>query len=132
MVVAACGFILSTLSSQMSVESAPYPPFGLVTVFFLIISSYMILVGLYSSAISVSHNADLRRSIRKYVLHEVRFLDSIGSAHMEEEIEQKALAAIKKTGSSEQQSELNSPPDEEVRKYIEEVMDEVKKLKRID
>ena len=89
MVVAAWGFILSTLSLQMSAKNAPYPPFGLVAVFFAVISSYMILVGLYSSAISVSQNADLRRSIRKYVLQEVRFLGSIGSANMEKEIEQR-------------------------------------------
>ncbi len=133
MVVAAWGFILSTLSLQMSVENAPYPPFGLVTVFFAVISSYMILVGLYSSAISVSQNADLRRSIRKYVLQEVRFLGSIGSANMEKEIEQKAVEIAKKTGSSEQKSELSSyPDDEDVREYVDEVMDEIKKLKRID
>jgi len=133
MVVAACGFILSTLSLQMSVESAPYPPFGLVTVFFVVVSSYMILVGLYSSAISVSRNADLRRSIRKYVLQEVRFLDSIGYAHMEKEIEQKAVEVAKKSGSPEQESELSTyRDDEDVREYVEQVMDEMKKLKRID
>jgi hypothetical protein len=133
MVVAGFGFILSTVSLQMSVESAPYPPFGLVTVFFVVITSYMILVGLYSSAISVSHNADLRRSIRKYVLQEVRFLDSIGSAHMEKEIEQKAVEVAKKIGSQGQESELSSyADDKDIREYVEEVMDEMKKLKRID
>jgi hypothetical protein len=133
MVVAAWGFILSTLSLQMSVESAPYPPFGLVTVFYLVISSYMILVGLYSSAISVSHNADLRRSIRKYVLQEVRFLDSIGSAHMEKEIEQKAVEIAKKTSLLEKEPELKGySDDEDVKGYVEEVIEEMKKLKRTD
>ena len=38
----------------------------------------MLLVGIYSSAISVSHDIKLRQSIRKLAVKESKLLDSIG------------------------------------------------------
>ena len=41
----------------------PCPPFVLVTVSFFGLASYLLLIGIYSSAVSVAEDSNLRRSI---------------------------------------------------------------------
>jgi hypothetical protein len=48
--------------------STPYPPFRLATISMFGLSSYLILVGIYSSAISVAADSELRRSIHKFAI----------------------------------------------------------------
>jgi hypothetical protein len=61
----------------------------------------MILLGLYSSAISVSEDIELRKSIKKSTLREARFLDSMGTAHMEKELMKRMVSRAR-----EEQEEL--------------------------
>jgi hypothetical protein len=59
------------------------------------LSTYMILLGLYSSAISVSEDIELRKSIRKSTLRESKFLDSMGTAHMDRELMKRMVLKAK-------------------------------------
>ncbi|MGA7007360.1 MAG: hypothetical protein WBY28_09825, partial [Nitrososphaeraceae archaeon] len=61
--------------------SAPYPPFGLATVSFVGLSTYLIFVGIYSSAISVAQDAELRKIVRTTVKEEFDLLRNIGTSH---------------------------------------------------
>jgi hypothetical protein len=63
--------------------SSPYPPFGLPTISFIGLASYLVLAGIYSSAISAAEDSKLRQSIRNFALKETKLLDSIGMAQME-------------------------------------------------
>ena len=81
------GLILLFLSIQISsLPLLPYPPFGLISISFLGLSSYLILIGIYGSAISVSEDSMLRKSIRKLIIKETKLLDSIATAQMEQVI----------------------------------------------
>ncbi len=42
-----------------------YPPFGLFTLSFFGLASYLLLIGIYSAVMSVAQDSDLRRSIRQ-------------------------------------------------------------------
>jgi hypothetical protein len=85
LIVAAVGFVLLFVAHQAVVlVNAPYSPHGLSSISSLGLASYLIFAGIYSSAISVSQDSELRRSIRNFAIRETRLLDSIGSAHMEE------------------------------------------------
>jgi hypothetical protein len=88
-------------------------------------------VGLYYSAISVSADAKLRRTIREPALRESKFLDSIGKAYMEQEIESKVLGVAKELKQTLTKETGFSPSltDVEIEQYLEEVMTEVKKAK---
>ena len=65
MIMSAFGVVVLFVSSQGTVINAYYPPFGLVTVSYVGLSSFMMIIGLYSSAISVSQDDKLRKTIRK-------------------------------------------------------------------
>ena len=83
MIICAFGLALIFGSDQAIIlVNKPYPPFGLATVSFMGLSSYLLLIGIYSSAISVGEDSRLRQSIRNYALKESRLLDSIGTAKM--------------------------------------------------
>ncbi|HZD81367.1 MAG TPA: hypothetical protein VE076_00700 [Nitrososphaeraceae archaeon] len=87
MIISGWGIFLIFGANQAAVQIvAPYPPFGLATTTVLIMTSFLMLLGIYNSAIHVSANNELRKSIRKYAL-ESRLLNLIGHAEMEREIQ---------------------------------------------
>lgn len=132
LVTAAIGFILLFVSDQAVILIAtPYPPFGLVSVSAVGLSSYLILVGLYYSAISVSEDAKLHRTIREFALRESRFLDNIGKAFMAQETESKVLNIAKelKESLAEQSGVSPSLTEDEMKRYLGEVLKEVNKDK---
>ena len=132
LVITAIGFILLFVSDQaVTLIATPYPPFGLVSVSAVGLSSYLILVGLYYSAISLSNDVNLRRTIRESILRESKFLDSIGKAYMEQEIKSKVIDVAKKQKINMDKESGFSPSltDVEIEQYLEEVLTEIKKAK---
>lgn len=135
MSIAAYGFILIFISNQVTLTATSYPPFGAATLSFLVLAAYMIFLGLYSTAISISQDNQLRRSIKKFASQNSNLLGSIGTAHMEQEI-QKTVKSMKGIV-QEQEKELEEQTgieanleEDEMKKYLEEVMQEVGKAKK--
>ena len=86
------------------------------------------MIGIYNSAVLVSANNDLRKSIYKYAL-ESKLLGLIGRAEMENEM-QKAVTKItdeKKHLMTKTQEEPIELDGTELKKYLEFVIREVKK-----
>jgi hypothetical protein len=129
LVISAFGFIIFFVSNQpMIISSAPFPPFGIASIISVGFSSYMILVGIYSSAIHVSVDAELRRSIRKLALEEPNLLDTIGSAQMEEEIMGKVtrIMKIKSEFLDDQKGTESELSQDELKDYMKKVLKELK------
>lgn len=130
LLISAFGMTLLFASNQpTSLILVPYPPFGLVTICFMGLASYLLYVGIYSSALSVSEDSRLRQRIRKEALKESQqFLDAIGTAEMEQEIEQKVLRFSKKTKDlMENETGISTSIDEDdIKRYLEEVLIELK------
>lgn len=91
-------------------------------------SSYLVFMGIYGSAITMTENSKLRGEIRKAVT-ELGFLDSIGSTQLENKIERE-VASISKNFRDKllKETGLNLDMDEvEVKNYVHEVLNEIKK-----
>jgi len=95
------------------------------------LSSYLILVGVYSSAISVSEDSKLRQSLRSFAIRESKFLESIGTAHMEQEIQKKIIDFTKRNldRMADETGIQSSISEEDMREYLQQVIREVKKQK---
>ena len=66
----------------------PYPPFGLITLSILPISSYLVLLGLYYSAKSLSYDKKFLNELKKQIKNESNmFLNAIGSAEWNKNLE---------------------------------------------
>jgi len=128
MIISGWGILLIFAANQAQAQVlAAYPPFGLATITILITAAYLMQLGIYNSAILVSANNELRRSIHKHAL-ESNLLGLIGQAEMEKEI-QKTVKQV--TGDRyELENDLKEPvelDEEELEKYIDFVVRVVRK-----
>lgn len=132
MIISAVGIIMLFVSVQGSVIFATYPPFGLMTVSFIGLSSYMTFIGLYSVAMSVAGDISLRQTIRKTAIEQSRFIDSIVTAQVEQEIEWRVLRVAKKhTSVLEKETGVEpSLTGDDLKLYLQEVLSEVKVHRR--
>jgi hypothetical protein len=131
MTLAAYGVVLFFVSSQNTVAQPTYPPFGVIAASFVGLSAYMMFLGLYSSAICVSQDVKLRQSIRKSAIQEVKFLESIGAAQMEQELQKRVLTIAKKNSDTmtEETGVQPSLSENDMKQYLEEVITEIKARK---
>src|SRR5215212_4457146 len=108
---------------------AVYPPFGLVTLLFLGLSSYLLLVGMLGCAAYVSRDIELRREIYKGLEVNADVLKKIGMAETQREIEKRVLPLANKIKlSDEMRRHMDTDPDEEdVKTMIEDVLNEIHK-----
>jgi hypothetical protein len=130
MVISGVGFLLLLVSYQtQALITAPFPPLGLLSGSYFGLASYLIFIGLYSCAVSISQDSRLRVSIRKSIESEVAFIGSIGEAEMDHRILDKVLVTSKKISEAmpEETGVSSSLSDIEIKEYIEEVLAETHK-----
>jgi hypothetical protein len=134
MLISAFGIMLLFTANQPTfLLLVPYPPFGLVTVSFMGLASYLFYLGIYSASVSVSEDSKLRQSIRKAAIKEsTQFLDSIGTAEMEQEIERRVVSMTSATKENiEKETGISSSfDDEDIRKYLREVLQEIRSTRK--
>jgi hypothetical protein len=131
MKISALGIVLLSVSNQdAGLYLLPYPPFGLPTITFAGISSYMLFVGLYHSAISISLNSELRKSIEKSVEQEFSFISKLGMSQMEHEIQTRVKRITKRSAKTlEENSGVQvSLESEDIDAYIKLVIKEKEKM----
>lgn len=129
LIISAYGMTLLFASNQpTALILVPYPPFGLVTICFMGLASYLLYLGIYSSAVSVSEDSRLRQTIRKIALKESQhFLDAIGTAEMEQEIQRKVLRFSENTKAlMEDETGISTSIDEDdIKRYLDEILVEL-------
>ena len=121
----AYGFILLFVSNQAIILiTTNYPPFGISTVTFMPIASYLVFSGIHSIAVSVSQDITLRKSIKNSVEKEIHFIDSIGEAQMNRHIQNKVLTMTRKLSSKihDETGITDSLSDEDIKLYIKEAI----------
>ena len=120
MIISGWGIFLIFSADQAEAQIvAPYPPFAVATLTVLNTAAFLMLLGIYNSAVRVSANNDLRKSIYKYAL-ESKLLGQIGRTEMEKAVtkitnEKKHLM----TKTEEEPIELDGM---ELKKYLEFVV----------
>jgi hypothetical protein len=129
MIMSAYGFALVFASNQaILLIDSPYPPFGLITTAFMGIASYLVLIGIYSSAISIAQDSKLRQYIRKSAV-ESKLLDSIGTAEMEREIQHRVIELTKRNQDHmvEDSGVVSSLTEDDLKAYLNQVVNELHK-----
>jgi hypothetical protein len=126
------GFMLFFTASQVTLSATAYPPFGFATVSFYGLASYLILIGLYLSAISVSEDVELRSYIKNSTMQESRFLHSIGSSSLMERerlVMKKVLSKAKERQRevAEETGVQSSLTEEEIKEYVNKEKEKVER-----
>jgi hypothetical protein len=130
MITTACGFILFYVTNSASVTVSPYPPFGLISLSFLPLATYLILVGIYSSAFSLSQNISLRASIRNLASQNTNLLHNLGISQMDLQIKNMVTKfkdrVLEEERDMKEQTGINSNMEvSEIEDYVKSVIKEI-------
>jgi hypothetical protein len=127
--IAGYGIALLPLPIIANILFNSYPPIGIASCASLALASYVFYVGIYSSAVSISEDTELRKSIRRTAVNELKLLDSIGTAQMSTQVQDK-VANLVKEYSDKMISEVGVQSDlseKDAKLYLDEVMEELDK-----
>jgi|GEM_PF-3482667 len=129
LLLTAIGIMILYSSIQIStLHILPYPPFGIITLSLMPISSYLILSGLYYSARSISKDKKFLAELRKQINNESNsFLNSIGSAEWNRTLEITIRDVLKQVGNEGEIDVDFTLEDNDVRSYVFNVIKELKK-----
>jgi hypothetical protein len=111
----------------------PYPPFAATAWSFVALASYLFSLGFFSSAISVSHDSNLRKLLRTSIVEQqAKFLDNIGTAEMQKELEDRILDLTNKESVRmlEQTGIQPSLSEDDIKEYVGQVLNEMDIIKR--
>jgi hypothetical protein len=129
LIIAALSTILVSPTTNNWITNNSYPPFGAIQRAFVVLASFLFSIGIYSVALSVAQDAELRNLARKYA-KEYALLDALGNAQENAEIIRKVVKLIhKQAGAMEKETGVESSmiDDNEVRQYLELVIRETRK-----
>jgi hypothetical protein len=102
MIISGYGLLLLFTASQHQVLlQYPYPPFGLPTICYVGLASYLVLVGVYSAALSVARDSELRKEFYNTARNQLDLLKTIGVTEMENQLIKRYKSVDKQISSLE-------------------------------
>jgi hypothetical protein len=128
LIIAAVATILISPTTNNWITNNSYPPFGAIQRAFLVLASFLFSLGIYSVALSVAQDAELRQLARKYV-KEYALLDTLGSAQDNAEIMRKLVKLIHQHADAMEKEtgvESSMLDDNEARRYLDLVIMETR------
>ncbi|HJT83919.1 MAG TPA: hypothetical protein VJ697_05510, partial [Nitrososphaeraceae archaeon] len=128
MTIAGFGFVFLFLTNQAhGIVVTPFPPFGITTSLFFGLSSFLVMIGFYCSAIYISENKHIRMKIRDDIIK----YDLLN--HMSNRlIEDKTISyinKIRKSTKSELFVDYNKVflNNDDIKQYVKDVINEINK-----
>ena len=121
LIIAAFSTILISPTTNNWITNNSYPPFGAIQRAFLVLASFLFSMGIYSVALSVAQDAELRHLARKYA-KEYALLGTLGKAQDNVETMRKIVKHIHQHADAmEKETAVESSmlDDNEVRQYID-------------
>jgi hypothetical protein len=117
---------MTILFSTIEITPLQYkvlPPYGLVTEAFIPLGAFLLLVGIFTSAVNVSQDGELRRDFRKSAIAQLNLLRTIGIAEMEKELVKNFKLVEKHDASLETTQDYS---EDNVKQIVHEVLEEIK------
>jgi signal transduction histidine kinase len=129
--IAAIGIATIGIANEVSALQQTY---GVAAHSLILLSSYLFTIGLYSSAISISQDNELRQSIRKSAIEVAKLVDVLGAPKIEHEIQRRVLNTISKQQQvlREQTGVDSSLSEYDMKQYLGTVLKEIKVLKDVE
>jgi hypothetical protein len=119
------GMVILFCSNEISpLRSHVYPPYGFITEAFLPLGTYLLLVGIFTSAQNISQDARLRKEFYKSAESQLTLLKTLGVSEMEKKFEEKVKFLQERTKSSQtiEEPELE---EEHIKKILRDVLNEL-------
>ncbi len=131
MTIAAIGVMIITISFAITNIQQT---FGIAAHSLILLSSYLFAIGLYDSAVSLSHDATLRQSIRRSAKGAIPdLLDTARMAEAQQQLEYEVMKIAKHQSDTlfEQSGVHPSLEEGDMKEYLKQVLLEVKRDKNL-
>lgn len=132
LIIAALATLLISPTTNNWITNNSFPPFGAIQRAFIVFASFLFTMGIYAVALSVSHDAELRRLVRKYV-KEYNLLETLSNAEENAEMTRNVVKLIRQhAGILEKRTGIASTmlDDNEIRRYMNIVIEETNLIKK--
>ena len=119
------GLFLYFISDQANIEQHAYPPYGFISIIFTGYASYLIFLGLLSSAIVISKDSTLRKEIYHRLKEKFLYDASLGEMYEKNENQNQVVNKIlssKEYEISKMNTELDSNEVNEIFDQIYEIL----------
>jgi hypothetical protein len=103
-----------------------YPPLGIVAISFLGLASYLLLVGIYSSATIAARDITLRKYLAKKVENDTTLLNNIAYSENENEIQKNVKSLMTYSSQWQQNNTQHELNQQEIKEIVNDVISEVK------
>jgi hypothetical protein len=123
--ISSVGMVILFGSVQIeSLQYHVYPPYGLVTEAFIPIGTYLLFVGIFTSAKHISRDAEVRKEFYKSASSQLTLLQTIGVSQMEKELEGQVKSLEERFKPLERTDEPDLK-DEEIKEILHDVLTEL-------
>ena len=115
---------MAILFGSVEIDSllhAVYPPFGLVTISFMPLGSYLLFAGIFVSARFISQDVEIRREFHKRAESQSALLKSIGMTQMEKELEKTFKSVLERSNVLEENDCYPEGEDTDMKEMVREV-----------
>ena len=112
-----------------TLQYSVYPPFGIITAIFMPLGSYLLFIGVLSSAQNISRNIEIRKELYKNANRELDLLKEIGIAQMENELLKKYKSIAKHSTNSESVYNVDLEQGE-IKEILQDILNELSKTNR--
>jgi len=122
-----CAIGMAFLYGSIEIDTllfATYPPFGVVTVSFMPMGSYLLFTGILLSAGLVARDKELRREFQNVAMSQLGLLKTIGVREMEKQLLKTYKSVDKHTRSLEKDTRFEK---DEIREALHGLVDEMDK-----
>jgi signal transduction histidine kinase len=129
--IAAIGIATIGIANEVSALQQTY---GIAAHSLVLLSSYLFTIGLYSSAISISQDNKLRKSIRRSVIEVAKLVDVLGAPKIEQEIQRRVINTVNMQQQviREQTGVDSSLTEYDIKQYLGTVLKEIKIIKDVE
>jgi hypothetical protein len=103
-----------------------YPPVGIVAISFMGLASYLLLIGIYSSASTAARDIHLRKYLNKKLENDTTLLNNIAFSEEKSEIEKNVKRLMDYSSQFQQDNKSLEINQHELKAIIDEVIFEVK------
>ena len=107
------------------------PPFGLVTISFLGLASYMLSIGIVASSRELARDSVIRRELSQIAGKQLSLLRNIGTAEMEKSLIKNIKPIMEKSIIANDTSLENPMEQEDYKEMVREILVELKARKKI-
>jgi hypothetical protein len=131
MSITAYGIVFLFISAQTTeLITAPFPPFGVASISMVSLASFMILVGIYSSTISVTRDKQILLKVRRTIEERYSLLGTLALSENRQETKKLIVNIYQKidAGGYDETGIKSSLTLKEINEYCDEVMEEIKKI----